>query len=154
MANFTVTEYKDMTAKDIMLTIQELANFLFVNGVNLEDIRLVGHSVGLLKDSFLPVLQAANPDKTFDDEDEILVNAVYGFIMLVAKEGSSLKAEQTLTKVTGATFPEEGIAQHVISVFANNLLKEWNAMEPNDNKNSLEAFNTWLFGKGIEGTVV
>ena len=154
MANFTVTEYKDMTAKDIVLTIQELANFLFVNGVNLEDIRLVGHSVGLLKGSFLPVLQAANPDKTFDNEDEILVNALYGFIMVVSKEGSSLKAEQILTKVTGATFPKEGIAQHVISVFANSLLKEWNAMESNDNKNSLEAFNTWLFGKGIEGTVV
>ena len=154
MANFTVTEYKDMTASDIMLTIQELANFLFVNGVNLEDIRLVGYSVGLVKDSFLPVLKAANPDKTFDNEDEILVNALYGFIMLVAKEGSSLKAEQILTKVTGATFPERGIAQHIISVFANSLLKEWNGMESNDNKNSLEAFNTWFFGKGIEGTVV
>ena len=154
MANFTVTEYKDMTAKDIMLTIDQLASYLLNRTMGSNDIRLVEHSVGLVKDSFLPVLKAANPDKTFDDEDEILVNAVYGFIMLVAKEGSSLKAEQTLTKVTGATFPEEGIAQHVISVFANNLLKEWNAMEPNDNKNSLEAFNTWLFGKGIEGTVV
>ena len=144
MAKFTINDYEDMTAPDMMLTIQGLANSIFNTYEDREV--LVNYSKGLVKASFLPVLEAANPDETIGNDEELIVNACYGFILLTNKEGSSFKAEEALTRITGATFPEEGIAQHIISVFAYNLVKEFKENDKGLDKDSKEVFNEWIMG--------
>lgn len=146
MAKFTVNDYKDMTAPDMMLTIQELTSSVFdqYEYYNTRE-ALIDHSKGLIKASFLPVLEAANPDETIGNDEELIVQACYGFILLTNKEGSSLKAEEALA-FTGATFPDEGIAQHIISVFAYNLVKEFKENDKGLDKDSKEVFNEWIMG--------
>ena len=144
MAKFTVNDYKDMTALDMMLTIQEFANDIF-NTYEDQEAR-VNYSKGLVKASFSPVFEAANPDGTIGNDEELIVNACYGFILFTNKEGSSLKAEETLTRITGTTFPDDGIAQHIITIFAYNLVTEFKENDKGLDKDSKEVFNEWIIG--------